>query len=266
MAIGALSVSGSAVLLDLAHTSPGTASFYRCALALPALLVLAAAERSRARAVPRHRYGLALFAGALFAGDMRLWTQAIGEVGAGLSTVLVNVQVVLVPLLAWAVDREPVPRRFLWWLPVLLVGVVLTGGMLEQGGTVGSDPLRGTVHAVLAAVCYPGFLYLLRREAMQARYGRCIQRSSRRRRWFRWPRVCCGTGSTRPLGGGSSAGCWRWPLAARSWGGCWSRPLQPSWPAMSVRSSCCSPRSVRWRWAQSYWASAPARYNWWAAC
>ncbi len=28
---------------------------------------------------------------------------------------------------------------------------------------MGSDPLRGTVHAVLAAVCYSGFLYLLRR-------------------------------------------------------------------------------------------------------
>jgi len=52
-------------------------------------------------------------AGALFAGDMLLWTQAIGEVGAGLSTVLVNVQVVMVALLAWAVDREPVPHRFL---------------------------------------------------------------------------------------------------------------------------------------------------------
>lgn len=163
MAIGALSVSGSAVLLGLAHTSPGTASFYRCVLALPALLALAAAERRRASPLPRHRYGLALFAGALFAGDMLLWTQAIGEVGAGLSTVLVNVQVVLVPLLAWAVDREPVPHRFLWWLPVLLMGVVLTGGVLEHGGTVGSDPLRGTVHALLAAVCYSGFLYLLRR-------------------------------------------------------------------------------------------------------
>ncbi|MEU1416801.1 DMT family transporter [Streptomyces sp. NPDC005731] len=163
MAIGALSVSGSAVLLDLARTSPGTASFYRCALALPALLALAAAERRRVGAFPRHRYGLAVSAGALFAGDMLMWTQAIGEVGAGLSTVLVNVQVVMVPLLARAVDREPVPRRFLWWLPVLLVGVVCTGGVLEQGGTVGADPLRGTVHAVLAAVCYSGFLYLLRR-------------------------------------------------------------------------------------------------------
>ncbi|MEU0603143.1 DMT family transporter [Streptomyces sp. NPDC006393] len=163
MAIGALCVSASAVLLDLARTSPGTASFYRCVLALPALLVLAGAERRREGPAAPRRYGLALVAGALFAGDMLLWTQAIGEVGAGLSTVLVNVQVVMVPLLAWAVDREPVPRRFLWWLPVLLVGVVLAGGVLERGGAVGSDPRWGTVHAILAALCYSGFLYLLRR-------------------------------------------------------------------------------------------------------
>ncbi|WP_086727952.1 DMT family transporter [Streptomyces carpinensis] len=163
MAAGALCVSASAILLDLARTSPGTASFYRCVLALPALVALAAAERRRDGPAPARRYGPALVAGALFAGDMLLWTQAIGEVGAGLSTVLVNVQVVIVPLLAWAVDREPVPRRFLWWLPVLLVGVVLAGGVLERGGAVGSDPRWGTVHAVLAAVCYSGFLFLLRR-------------------------------------------------------------------------------------------------------
>src|SRR4051794_41704342 len=93
---------------------------------------------------------------------MLLWAKAIIEVGAGLSTVLVNVQVVLVPLLAWAVDREQVPRRFLLWLPVLVAGVVLTGGLFEQGAS-GSDPTAGTVHAGLAAPCYSGFLFLLRR-------------------------------------------------------------------------------------------------------
>ncbi|MGW2419470.1 DMT family transporter [Streptomyces sp. NPDC001709] len=163
MAIGALCVSASAVLLDLAHTTPGTASFYRCVLALPALLMLAGVEHHREGAPARRRYGLAFAAGVLFAGDMLLWTQAIAEVGAGLSTVLVNVQVVLVPLIAWAVDREPVPARFLSWLPLLLLGVLLTGGLLEHGVSVGTNPRWGTVHAVLAAVCYSGFLYLLRR-------------------------------------------------------------------------------------------------------
>ena len=162
LAIGALLVSVSSVLIDLSAVSPGTASFYRCLLALPFLLALAWYER-RDQARPARRAGLvAAIAGAFFAGDMLLWTQAIAEVGAGLSTVLVNVQVVLVPLLAWLVDRERVTRRYLYWVPVLIVGVVLSSGILG-GAAVGSEPVAGTVHALLAAVCYTAFLYLLRR-------------------------------------------------------------------------------------------------------
>jgi drug/metabolite transporter (DMT)-like permease len=93
---------------------------------------------------------------------MLLWTQAILEVGAGLSTVLVNAQVIVVPLLAWLIDREHISRRFLLALPAMIAGVLLTGGVLEQGVS-GRDPTLGTVHAVLAALCYSGFLYLLRR-------------------------------------------------------------------------------------------------------
>jgi drug/metabolite transporter (DMT)-like permease len=52
--------------------------------------------------------------------------------------------------------------RFALSLPVLLCGVVLAGGVLE-GGVEGADPVLGTVHAILAAVCYSGFLFLLRR-------------------------------------------------------------------------------------------------------
>ncbi|MEV0219739.1 DMT family transporter [Streptomyces sp. NPDC050704] len=161
-AAGAVSLSLSPVCLDLSGTEAGTASVYRCLLALPVLLILTVPEYRREGPPPRRQVAYSLAAGALFAGDMVLWTKAIAEVGAGLSTVLVNVQVVLVPLLAWIVDREHVGRRFLVWLPVMMAGVVLTGGLLESGVS-GSDSTAGTVHAVLAALCYSGFLFLLRR-------------------------------------------------------------------------------------------------------
>src|SRR5690242_5656663 len=154
---GAVLVSASAVLIGLANTSPGTATFYRSLLALPPLVVLAGLERRRTPPVPGRTWVRAVVAGVLFGGDGLLWTQAIAEIGAGLSTVLVNLQVVLVPLLAWLVDREPVTRRFLVVVPVVLAGVVLAAGLLEHGAT-GPDPLWGTVHAVLAAGCYAGFL------------------------------------------------------------------------------------------------------------
>lgn len=163
MGAGALFVSASAILIDISGTSPATASFYRCLLALPMLIPLAVHERRQGGdPIPLRRRMVTVVAGALFAGDMLLWTAAIGEVGAGLSTVLVNVQVVIVPLLAKFVDDEKLPLRFMLSLPWLLCGVVLAGGVLE-GGAGGSDPVLGTVHALLAAVCYSGFLFLLRR-------------------------------------------------------------------------------------------------------
>jgi drug/metabolite transporter (DMT)-like permease len=64
--------------------------------------------------------------------------------------------------LTLAIDREPLTRRFLVCLPLLLFGVVLTAGVVD-GGAGGTDPLLGMVHAVLAALCYSGFLFLLRR-------------------------------------------------------------------------------------------------------
>ncbi|MFJ9905902.1 DMT family transporter [Streptomyces sp. NPDC101152] len=161
-AAGALSLSLSPVFIELSGADAGTASAYRCLFALPVLVLLALPEYRRDGPPPRRQVLYALAGGALFAVDALLWARAITEVGAGLSTVLVNVQVVLVPLLAWAVDRERVPRRFLLWLPAMVVGVVLTGGLVEHGAS-GSDPTAGTVHAILAALSYSGFLFLLRR-------------------------------------------------------------------------------------------------------
>ncbi|MGW7290131.1 DMT family transporter [Streptomyces sp. NPDC054847] len=171
MGIGALGVSTSAILIGLSGASPGTASFYRCALAALLLMPLVIFEWRR-EGPPTNRQRLyASAAGLLFAGDALWWTQAIGEVGAGLSTVLVNAQVVIVPLLALMVDREPISRRFLALLPVMVFGIVLTGGVLERKAA-GTDPVAGTIHALLAAACYSGFLFLLRRGGSQ---GRIVQ-------------------------------------------------------------------------------------------
>lgn len=162
VALGALFVSTSSVWISLSATSPGTASTFRCVLTLPFLAVLVVRERRGEGALMRPHRTRAVLAGALFSADMLLWTQAIAEVGAGLSTVLVNLQVVLVPALSWLVHREPVTRRYLLAIPAVLLGVIFTSGALD-GGDAGTEPVRGAVHALLAALCYSGFLFLLRR-------------------------------------------------------------------------------------------------------
>jgi drug/metabolite transporter (DMT)-like permease len=162
MSVGAVCVSASAVLLGLAHTSAATASAARSALALPVVVAMAFFERRRSSSLDSRAYLSAVVCGALFAGDMLWWTQAIPEVGAGLSTVLVNTQVAIVPLLAWLVDRERSGPRFVWSLPIILAGVLMAGGVFEHG-VGGTNPTLGTVHAIAAALCYSGFLFLLRR-------------------------------------------------------------------------------------------------------
>ncbi|KWX19686.1 permease, DMT superfamily [Mycolicibacterium wolinskyi] len=161
-ALGALGVSASGLFVALSATSPGTASFFRCVFALPLLAPLAVAEWRRRGVPPARQQGWAAAAGVLFAADALLWTQAIYEVGVGITAVLVNTQVVIVPLLARFIDREPLSRHFVTLLPVVVVGTVLTGGILETG-VIGTAPVAGTVHAALAAVCYSVFLFLLRR-------------------------------------------------------------------------------------------------------
>jgi drug/metabolite transporter (DMT)-like permease len=78
---------------------------------------------------------------------------------------------VIVPVLAKLLDREAFGSRYLVALPGLLVGVVLTGGLVGGAGTA-REPLAGTLHAIAAALCYSGFLYLLRRGG---RPGRVVQ-------------------------------------------------------------------------------------------
>jgi drug/metabolite transporter (DMT)-like permease len=171
LAIGALCISASAVLLGLANTTPATATAARSSLAIPVVAALGLFERRRSGGLDRRAYLPAAACGVLFAADMLWWTQSIPEVGAGLSTVLVNTQIAIVPLLAWLVDRERVGPRFLWFLPLILAGVLLAGGVFEKGVT-GTNPTWGTVHAIAAALCYSGFLFLLRRGG---RGGRPLQ-------------------------------------------------------------------------------------------
>ncbi|MEJ2870137.1 DMT family transporter [Actinomycetospora sp. OC33-EN08] len=161
---GSLCIALSPILIALSGTSPGTATVFRCLLALPVLVPMALLERRRTRAAvdaPRGRPWLVVVGGLLLGLDMTLWTGAIHAVGAGVSTVLVNVQVVILPLLAFLVLGERVRPSFLLAVPVMLGGVALAGGLADGGGDA-ADPVLGTVLALLAAVAYAGYLLLLR--------------------------------------------------------------------------------------------------------
>jgi drug/metabolite transporter (DMT)-like permease len=158
---GAAAIAFSGILVRLADQPPSTAAFYRCAYAIPPLLALAAWERRRYGPLGDHARTLSIVAGLLFAADLILWHHSIAAVGAGLATVLGNVQVVLVPIAAWVFLHERPERRVLAAVPIVLSGVVLISGVVGSGA-YGEDPALGVFYGLLTAVAYTGFLLVLR--------------------------------------------------------------------------------------------------------
>ncbi len=160
--LGAVTIAFSSILVRLSHASPSTAAIFRCLYALPALALIAWREDRRwGPRTPRKRL-IAVASGVFFAADLLLWHRSIHDVGAGLATVLANIQVVLVPLVAWAWLNERPGRQILVALPVAALGVLLISGAVEHGA-YGRHPARGTAFGIGAGVAYVGFLLLLRR-------------------------------------------------------------------------------------------------------
>jgi drug/metabolite transporter (DMT)-like permease len=159
---GAACISSSAVVMQLAGSSPSMTALGRCAFALPVLGVLAWRERRRGAApmTARSRW-LARIAGVFLAGDLILWSHSIADIGAGLGTVITNLQVVLVALLAWAVLGERPRASLAVALPVILGGLVLVGGLAGTGG-YGRHPATGAVFGIGVAMLYAVYILMLR--------------------------------------------------------------------------------------------------------
>jgi drug/metabolite transporter (DMT)-like permease len=164
---GALTIAWSAILVRKADVSPATAAVFRCAYAVPVLGVLAWAERREYGPRSWREIKLSLWAGAFFAADLICWHYSIHDVGAGLATVLGNLQVVLVGLVAWLTLGERPESRVIAAVPIALFGIVLISGV--GGGAYGEDPLRGVVFGVATGLTYAGFILVLRQSAQDLR-------------------------------------------------------------------------------------------------
>ena len=121
---GALCIAFSGLLVRLADVTPTTAAVFRCVYALPVLGLLAYLEDRRFGPRPRRGRLIAYGAGIFFAIDLVFWHHTIAAVGAGLATVLGNLQVLIVGLIAWLVLSERPPSKVVLALPVVIVGVM----------------------------------------------------------------------------------------------------------------------------------------------
>src|SRR5205085_9994172 len=108
-----------------------TATFYRAAYALPVLAALWLVQRRHDRRPRRERW-VAVASGVILAIDLNLWHESIALLGAGLGTVIANVQVVFVAGAAWFLYRERPSAGRIALIAVVLAGVAMSSGLGRQ--------------------------------------------------------------------------------------------------------------------------------------
>ena len=165
---GAMCIACSGIFFRYSGVSPSTATVFRCLYALPFLYLLARGEdRTNGPRSGRVRL-ICLVAGAFFASDLVLYHHGVEEVGAGLGTVIPNLQVVLVAIAGWLFLGERPDRRTWLALPIVAAGALLVSGLLEHGA-YGRDAALGVAFGLGAGTSYAGYLLVIRQVNRDAR-------------------------------------------------------------------------------------------------
>ncbi len=153
---GALAISFSAILYGLAEVSPATGAFFRAAYAVPVLFVIWWPRRGHDRRSVNKRL-VAFGAGVVLGLDVVVWHISIEYIGAGLSTLIANSQVLIVAVTAWLMYSEKPSRQVMIAIPLVLTGVALVSG-LGRGDSFGSNPVLGSLLALVSALFYAAFI------------------------------------------------------------------------------------------------------------
>lgn len=158
---GALCIAFSGIFFRYANVEASTGTVFRCLYALPFLGILGWYEARRYGRLSGAEIRLAVIAGVFFAADLTFWHHAIGQVGAGLATVLGNMQVVVVAVAAWLIFGERPSRGIAIALPIMVAGLILISGVVGSGA-YGANPALGVVLGLLCALSYSGYLMVTR--------------------------------------------------------------------------------------------------------
>jgi len=165
---GAFCIAFSGIFYRWSGVSPATGVVFRCLYGLPLLALAAWLEHRERGPMSARTVRLSALAGLFFAADLLTFHYVVDNMGAGLATVMGNLQVVVVAIVAWLLWGERPRREVLVALPVMLFGVVLISGILG-GGAYGSNAPIGVAIGLITACAYAGYLLVIRRASPDAR-------------------------------------------------------------------------------------------------
>ncbi len=150
-------------LVRLTDVGPVAAGFWRLALAMPILLLLARRELAAVRLRPG-QWAMIAAAGLFFAADLAAWHVGIHYTKIANSTVFGNISAVLLPIWGIVILRQR-PRG----VQLVALALAAVGAAVMMGGSYEASPryLRGDMLCLLAGLFYTLYILLLQNARRQ---------------------------------------------------------------------------------------------------
>ncbi|KAA9017291.1 MULTISPECIES: DMT family transporter [Sphingobium] len=147
------------VLVRLSDVGPVAAAFWRLAIALPFLLLLARPGLTRMPPT-RGEWGALALAGALFAADLAAWHLGIVYTKVANATVFGNLSGLFLPAWALLVLRQK-PKR----MQAAALSLAAIGALIMMGGSydLSIGNLKGDLLCLLAGILYTAYLLVVQR-------------------------------------------------------------------------------------------------------
>jgi drug/metabolite transporter (DMT)-like permease len=142
----------------LADSGPVSAGFWRLALALPFLMLLARANRQPLTGIPRGVVLAVLVGGVLFGLDIASWHIGIGMTRLANAALFGNAGSLI--LMVWGfIAWRRMPRGREW--PAMVAALTGAGILLGRSLEISPLTLYGDLFCLLAGVLYAGYLLIL---------------------------------------------------------------------------------------------------------
>ena len=154
--IGSLILGATTAALREIDIGSTAAGFWRVALALPILLVLAAIRTKSTSQLPsKHQWLPLVMAGACFAGDLIFWHLSLIHTTLGNATFLATLSSLWVPLTAFLILRQRLSPVFLFGLTCALGG---SGVLVASHLSIGTGSWTGDLYGLLTGFFFTGYL------------------------------------------------------------------------------------------------------------
>ncbi|WP_432362066.1 DMT family transporter [Sporosarcina sp. UB5] len=169
--IGIMAVAFSAPWVKQSNFEPATSVILRVGIGLLFLLPFFIMEIKKIGKINKTGVILSLVAGLFLGIDFTAWNYSIYFVGSGIASILLNLQIIILPALAFLFDRERIPKSFFIVAPIMILGVLMTGGIFDSAEATDGPTtawgmnlaVLGTIAGSISGVCYGAYLYTSRK-------------------------------------------------------------------------------------------------------